>query len=79
MYGILHSTKLKIRPWGFGPFGVGGFGFTVENKPPPPTEEEVIERSKQQLQAVKEYQRRLEQGIEKMEKQKSSGIRERSC
>ena len=55
---------------GFGiPFGGFGFGFGIRNKPPPPTEQEVIEAGKQELQAVKEYERDLAAQIKSMEQQ----------
>ena len=49
------------------PFGGFGFGFSIRNRPPPPTEQQILEASKQKLDAVKEYSRRLENQVKAME------------
>jgi hypothetical protein len=54
------------------PFGGFGFGFGIRNRPEPllpPTEQRILEAKKQELQAVKDLERRLQTQIESLEKQ----------
>jgi hypothetical protein len=49
---------------------VFGFGFSVQNRPPLPTEQQMIEAQKQKLETVKEYEHRLEAQIKSMQQPK---------
>ena len=76
-------SKLEVRPtpgFGFGGLGVGpgfmpmpfggfGMGFTVRNRPEPPTAAQSLQAHQQELQAVKEYEKNLEARIKVMEQQ----------
>jgi hypothetical protein len=76
-------SKLEVTPLGGGgfggmgfgpgfmpiPFGGFGFGFTVKNRPPPPTEQQLLEASQRELQNVKQYEKTLQSQINTMEQQ----------
>ena len=83
----LMVSKLEITPtpgFGFGGIGIGpsrlmpmpfggfGMGFQIRNTPPEPTNEEILDVTKQKLQAVRQYEQLLENQIDSMEQQPTS-------